>query len=69
MLFRSVWDIFYPGGVELTAELKSEVNSLFLKWYHSPDRLEMMGVWGVPFSVFSVWFLAIVENIQYRRNI
>ena len=64
-----VWDIFYPGGVELTAELKSEVNSLFLKWYHSPDRLEMMGVWGVPFSVFSVWFLAIVENIQYRRNI
>ena len=64
-----VWDIFYPGGIELTSELKSEVNSLFLKWYHSPERLEMMGVWGVPFSVFSVWFLTTVENIQYRRNI
>ena len=66
------WGTFYPGGQELSTELKSEVDATFNKWRESSDRTVsysakswegMEGVRGSQFSEFSHWFLKACDDI------
>ena len=66
------WDTFYPGGQELSSELKSEINVTFKKWRESTDRTVsysaklwegMEGIRGSQFSEFSHWFLKACDDI------
>ena len=67
------WGTFYPGGQELSIELKAEVDATFNKWKQSTDRTVsysaklwegMEGIRGSQFSEFSVWFLKACDDIE-----
>ena len=68
-----IWGTFYPGGKELSSELKLEVDDLFQKWRSSPSRLVLCTMSNIEavtcfnwahFSEFSAWFLQICSHID-----
>ena len=70
------WDTFYPGGREMTDELKLEVDEQLQRWFLVQNHLpppsigiqkikSMAGIHhGVQFSEFSEWFLSICDKIE-----
>ena len=69
------WGTFYPGGKELSNEIRLEVDDLFKRWKKSPSRLlsccnrypdGLSGKWGANFSEFSEWFHSICNDIEFH---